>query len=143
MSLYKELSCEAGSFSLSHIPHRFLQPEVVRIYFPALEPWVVYSVSLPSCSSRFIRPGPPATALPRVLPSDCRLHPSCQSQCFFFNSFVVRPYTVRFSGSFGCFFVFKFVVVLLLVVQGSKALCTYTSIFVVIIFNVFTQGPEK
>ena len=35
-------------------PHRFLQPEVLRLQFPALEPWVAWSVLLPSCSCWFI-----------------------------------------------------------------------------------------
>ena len=36
-------------------PHRFFQAEVLKLYFPSLEPWVAGSVSLPSCSSWFIR----------------------------------------------------------------------------------------
>ena len=49
-----ELSCEDGSFSCRLNPHRFFQSEVLRLYFPMLEPWVVQSVSLPSFSSQFI-----------------------------------------------------------------------------------------
>ena len=49
-----ELSCEAGSFSRHPKLHRFLPPEVLRLYFPTLEPWVAQCVSLPSCSSLFI-----------------------------------------------------------------------------------------
>ena len=49
------LSCEAGSFFCRHNPDRFFQSEVLRLYFPALEPWVAQSVYLPSCSSQFIR----------------------------------------------------------------------------------------
>ena len=30
------------------------QSEALRLYFPALEPWVSRSISLPSCSSQFI-----------------------------------------------------------------------------------------
>ena len=45
-----ELSCEAGSFSRHPKLHRFLPPEVLRLYFPAPEPWVAQSVLLPSCS---------------------------------------------------------------------------------------------
>ena len=41
----KELSCEAGSFSCCLNPHRFFPSEVLRLYFPALEPWVVLSRS--------------------------------------------------------------------------------------------------
>ena len=41
-------------------------------------------------------------------------------ECFFCNSLVFDFYIVQFSGSSGYFFVFKFVVVLLLIVQGGK-----------------------
>ena len=44
------LSCETDSFSHGN-PHRFLQSEVFRLYFPSLTPWVVQSLLLPSCSS--------------------------------------------------------------------------------------------
>ena len=55
VGLSNELSCEAGSFSHCHLnPPRCPQPEVLRLYFPVLEPWVVQSDSLPSCSSQFI-----------------------------------------------------------------------------------------
>ena len=47
VGLSKELSCEAGNFSRCLSPHRFLLPEVLRLYFPTLEPWVAWSVSLP------------------------------------------------------------------------------------------------
>ena len=50
MGLSNKLSCETESFSCCCNPHRFLQPEVMRLSFPALEPWVAWSVSLPSCS---------------------------------------------------------------------------------------------
>ena len=45
--------------------------------------------------------------------------PTCLDECFFFNSSVVRlPYSLTFR-QFRLFFVFKFVVVLLLVVRGG------------------------
>ena len=65
--------------------HRSFQSEVLRLYFPLLEPWVAWSVSLPSCSSQFIYtqmwncqppphpPGLSASALP------CPLHAGCPS----------------------------------------------------------------
>ena len=96
VGLSNELSCEAGSFSHHCNPHRFLQPEILRLYFPALEPWVAWSVSLPSCSSWFICmqiwncpvcqsppqwPCPPATALMHILSaSAAHLYPSYQSE---------------------------------------------------------------
>ena len=49
-----EFSCKTGSFSHCCNPHRFSLPEVLRLYFPALELWVVQSVLLPSCSPQFI-----------------------------------------------------------------------------------------
>ena len=55
MVLSNELCCEAGSFSHCQNPYRFFQWEVLRLYFPALEPWVAQSVYLPSRSSQFIR----------------------------------------------------------------------------------------
>ena len=57
VSLSNELSCEAGSFyccCLNPHPLWYFPSEVLRFYFPALEPWVVWSVWLPSCSSQFI-----------------------------------------------------------------------------------------
>ena len=55
MDLSNKLSCEAGSFSHCHFnPHRFLHSEVLRLYFPEPEPWVVGSVSFSSCSYQFI-----------------------------------------------------------------------------------------
>ena len=54
VGLSNELSCEAGSFSCHLNRHRFFQPEVLRLYFPVLEPWVSWSVLFPICSSQFI-----------------------------------------------------------------------------------------
>ena len=133
MGLSNKLSGESGSFSCCLSHHRIFQPEVLRLYFPELKPWAGQSVSIPSCSSQFIClqmwdhplcqrlltcPGSPATALLQVL--SCRLPistpPTGLDECFFFNCLVVRlPYSSIFS-QFWLFFVFKFVVVLLLVV---------------------------
>ena len=102
-----------------------------------LEPWVVRSVSLPSCSSRFIctqmwnhpvrqltpHPpgGPSATALPRVLSAwlPSSVPPTGLDECLFFNSLVVG---LRYSLVLSVLvvFVYKFVVVLHLVVQRGK-----------------------
>ena len=54
MGLSNKLSCEAGNFSRCPSPHRFFQSEVLRPYFPVLEPWVAKSVWFYSCSSWFI-----------------------------------------------------------------------------------------
>ena len=40
VGLSNELSCESGCFSHHCNPHRFFQSEVLRLYFPALEPWI-------------------------------------------------------------------------------------------------------
>ena len=130
MGLSNKLSCEAGSFLCHCNPNRFLQPEVLRLYFPMLEPWVVQFVSLPSCSSRFICTqmwdvllcqlpphllGPSTAALPCIISSP----PTGLNECFFFNSLVVGlPYSLIF-WQFWLFFVLKCVVVLL-GVQGGK-----------------------
>ena len=102
-----------------HNPHRFLPPEISRLSFPAVEPWVAQSVSLPS-SSRFIYiqiwdlcilqpqphlPHPPAIALlcvlslPRMLIS---APPTGLDECFFFNS-LSDFHTIQFSGCSGGF----------------------------------------
>ena len=128
MGLSKELSCEAGSFYCLHNHHRFLQSEVLRLYFPKLEPWVVWSVLLPICASQFICMQM-CNCLGHQLPP-CHLSsppqlpiftpPTRLDECFFFNSLVVGlPYSLIF-WQFWLLFVFKFVVVLLLVVQGDK-----------------------
>ena len=38
VGLSNELSCESGSFSHCLNPHRFFKSQVLRPYFPALEP---------------------------------------------------------------------------------------------------------
>ena len=66
-------------------------------------------------------PDPPAAALPRILSAQLPVSapPAGLDECFFFNSLVVGlPYSSIFC-QFWLFFVFKFVVVLLLVVQGG------------------------
>ena len=104
--------------------------------FPLLEPWVARSAWFPSCSSWFIctwmwdhllhQPQPPLLwSTSRCLAAGplqpaAHLRPSHQSGwCFLFNSLVVGlPYSLTFC-QFWLFFVFKFVVVLLLVVWGG------------------------
>ena len=119
--LSNELSCEAGSFSCCHNSHRCIDPEVLRLYFPTLEPWVARSVSLPSCSSWFIhnecgnnhsishhltrlilQPQPCCASFPPWLPISTlstRL-----DECFFFNSLVFQ---LPYSSIFWQFWFFK------------------------------------
>ena len=114
MGLSNNLSCEAGSFSPCCNTLRFLQPEVLRLYFPTLEPWVVWSVLLPSCFSQFIHLQMWDGPLPQLLPllfgppsGPCPLSsppwllistpPTSLDECFFFNSLVVGlPYNLIF-----------------------------------------------
>ena len=110
------------------LPTGFLQPGILKPYFPELEPWVSHSVSLPSCSSWFIymqmwdypvhQPPPCCESSLPQLPISAP--PTSTDECFFFNSLVIRlPYSLIF-WQFWLFFVFKFVVVLFLVVQAVK-----------------------
>ena len=105
MDLSNELSFEAGSSSSCYNPHRFFQLEVLRLYFPTLEAWVVQSVSLPSCSSQFICTKMwdcPVLQLPPCHESSLfRLPvsppPTGLGECFFFISLVVGlPYSLIF-----------------------------------------------
>ena len=158
VGLSNELSCETGSFSHCRLnPHRFFQSEVLRLYFPSLEPWVARSVSLPSCSSQFICTQmwdhPFCQPLPHLPQSSSYhlavspLHPAAHSAppsgldaCFFFNSLVVGfPYSLIFCQCW-LFFVFKFVVVLLLVVQGGT-LCLPTPPSWLEVGSVLSFGP--
>ena len=134
MGLSSQVSCEAGSFSHHRNPHRFLQPEVLRLYFSILEPWVAQSISLPSCSSQLIhtqmwdylvcQPPPRPHDLPPCLtssPSQLPAPPTSLDECFIFNSLVVRLPCSFIFWQFWLFFLFKLSVILLLVVQGSEA----------------------
>ena len=103
MGLSNKLSCEAGSFSHHLNPHRFFQSDDLRLYCPMLEPWVVWSVLLPSCSSPFICTRmwdrPPATTLLQVLSAwlPFSTSPTGLDECFFFKSLVVGlPYNLTF-----------------------------------------------
>ena len=124
MGLSSELFCEAGSFSCHLNLHRCFQSEVLRLYFPTLEPWVERFVSLPSCSSQFIYIQMWDHLFHQPLPCMvCQLPPCHESspprlpisapptgldECFFFNSLVVGlPYSMIF-WKFWLFFVFKF-----------------------------------
>ena len=130
MGLSNKLSCEAGSFSCHCNPHRFFPSEVLRLYFPTLEPWVTPQLFLPVyLHSNVGLPIPPAATLPVPV---LQVPPCCESsppwlpvstpptsldECFFFNSLIVRlPYSSIFC-QFWLVFIFKFVVVLLLVVR--------------------------
>ena len=147
----KKLPCEAGSFCCYHNLHRFFQSEVLKLYFPTLSSLSSSLAVPPSClyactcgtthsASFHLALSASHHLVHQVLqPSSCsesslpRLPvlspPTDLDECFFFNSLVVRlPYSSVF-WQLWLFFVFKFVVVLLFVVQGGKVyLSTYASI---------------
>ena len=125
MGLFNKLSCESGSFSCHHNPLRFLQPEVLRLSFPVLEPWVAQSILLPSCSSQFIHlqmwdhplhqpspclvcqpspflPVPPATALLLVLSTQMPLSTPVWMKISSLTPWLSDFHAVQFSGS-SCF----------------------------------------
>ena len=120
-----ELSCEAGSFFCHHNPHRFFQSGVLRLYFPMLEPWVVWSVSLPSCFSQFIwmqmwdllvrQPPPHWFWSSSHCLATSPLHPSFPSLPLLpvwinvssFTPWLSDFHTGRFSGSSDCFLFFN------------------------------------
>ena len=111
MSLSNGLSCKTGSFSHCHNPHRFLQPAVLRHYFPMLEPWVAQFVCLPNCSSQLIhmqmwdcsllQPLPCFLSSPPQLPASTP--PTSLGECRSLTPWLSDIHAVSFSGSSGCF----------------------------------------
>ena len=113
MGLSSELSCEAGSFSHCLNPHRFFQSEVLKLYFPALEPWVARSLPV---FSPVVLPGlspckcGTARSSSRHL-ATCPLHHSCPSPPLLpvwmnvssLTAWLLDFHTVQFSVSSGCF----------------------------------------
>ena len=74
-----------------------------------------------SASCHLTHCSPPAAPLPRVLFTPAtHLLPTSLDKWFFFNSLVVRLLYSSIFWQFWLFFVFKFVVVLVLVVQGGR-----------------------
>ena len=74
-----------------------------------------------SASCHLAHPCPSATALPWVLSTQLPIStpPTSLDECYFFISLVVGPPYSSIFCQFWLFFVFKFVVVLVLVVQGG------------------------
>ena len=126
VGLSTELSCEDGSFSWCLSPYNFLQPEVLRLYFPVLECSGNAGMRCMVCLTTQLFFG-----FIHMEMWDHLVHRHCHAEAlsappasveerFLFNSLVVRlPYSLIF-WQFWVFFVFKFVVVLLLVVQEGK-----------------------
>ena len=127
VGLSNELSCEAESFSCCRLnPHRCFQSELLRLYFPELQPWVAVYLApqlflLVYLNANVGQPGLPAATLLQLLSTSLpnSTLPNGVDECFSFNSLIVGfPYSSIF-WQFCLFFVFKFVVVLLLVVRGG------------------------
>ena len=96
-------------------PYRFLWPEVLRLCFPMLEPWVVWSLLLLSYSSwsSAHKSGTTWSATTSLLPVLSALAavsaPSTSlNECFFFKSWLSDFHTVWFSGSSGYFVFLNF-----------------------------------
>ena len=130
MDLSNELSCEAGSFSRCCNPHGFFFSQRFRGFMSLHRSPGWHSLS----HSPVVPPGLSAhkcgtshstshVSSPSQLPVSAP--PTGLGECFFFNSLVVRlPHSLIFWQFWLFFFVFKFVVILLLVVSVS----TYVSI---------------
>ena len=127
MGLSNELSHEAGSLFCCCIHHRLLKPEVLRLYFLARTLGCVVCIApqlllLVYLHANVGSPGPLAVTslciLSIRLPASAP--PTSLNECLPFNSLVVGlPHSLIF-WQFWLFFVFKFAVVLLLVVWGGK-----------------------
>ena len=139
MGLSNGLSCEAGSFSHCCNPHRFLQLEVLRLYFPTVEPWITWSVLLPSCSSWFICMKmwdclvlnlppcwvcqPPCCCESSLLPLPISDPPTSLDEYFFFVSLVVGlPYSSIFC-QFWLFFVLKLLLSFFWLCEEAQCVC--------------------
>ena len=159
MGITNKLSCEAGSFSPLLNSHRFLQSEVLRLYFPSLKPWVAWSVSLSRCSSLFICTQIWNHPVCQLMPHPIHQTPPCRESSLpgcpslplilvWMNISSLTPsfldfHKVQFFSQFWLLFVFKFVV-LVLVVQGSTVcLSTYDSILARSLNNEFITASGR
>ena len=130
------LSCEAGSF----LPLPPQPPQVFSVRgFEALFPCAGTLGCVVCLAPQLFLPAYPHTNVgPPVLPAaashthhlaGCPLHPSCASPLLpqvwvnvpSLTLWLSDFHTVQFSGRSGCFFLFKLVVILPLVGQGSEA----------------------
>ena len=141
MVLSNELSCEAGSFSCCHNPHRFLQSEVLRLYFPTLEPHVARSVSLPSCPSWFMCTQmwdyplcQPSSRLPRSSNHCLAMCPLCPGYLspplllVWMNVSSLTPWlldfhALRFSVSSGCFVFLNLLLSFFWLCEEAQCIC--------------------
>ena len=131
----KELSCESGSFSCCHNPYSFYSQRFWGFLFPHWNPGLQCLVPqlflLVYLHANVGLPGPPAA----TWPTQSSIHhlvehpfcPGCPSPPLlpvWMNVSSLIPWLLDFHSLISChfwlIFVFKFVVVLLLVVQGEK-----------------------
>ena len=136
MGLSTEVSCEAGSFSCCCNPHRFFSLRGFEVLFPhvgnlgyafCLGPQLFLLV-YPTCKCGTALSDSPCLTFQPPIIQQPPSHKTCPTwlpisasldECSFFNSLVVGlPYSLIF-WQFWLIFVFKSVVVLLLVVQGG------------------------
>ena len=146
MGLSSEFSCESGSFSCHLNSHRFFSVRGFEALFSC--------TGTLGCAVCFA----PQLFLPVYLDADvgpplCQLPPCCESSppwlpisipptgldgCFF-NSLIVRlPYSSIFCH-FWLFFIFKFVIVVLLIVGGGKVYLPMPLSWPEVIFKSFTH----
>ena len=112
MGLSNELSCEDGVCpTAASIPTGVFSQRFEALFPPALQPWVVWSVSLPSCSSWFICKqmwDHPVLQLPPFLESSLPWLPISTLLLVWMNVSSISPWfsdfhTVQFSVSSGYF----------------------------------------
>ena len=116
MGLSNKLSCETGSFSYCHKPHRFLQPEVFEAFFfcagtlgctVCLAPQL-FLLGCPHVNVGLTRP--PAGPLPCCVSSvpwlSVSAPPTPLDECFFFNSLVIGLLYSSVFWQFWLFFCF-------------------------------------
>ena len=125
MGLSNDLSCEAGSLSCCRPNSHGGFQSGLRLYFPELEPWVVWSASLPAVRLLYLcmNVGPQALSVVRLpapfVPHSTSLGPATATrvlsalvsvstpptgldECLFFISLVSDFLAVGFSVSSGC-----------------------------------------
>ena len=125
MGLSNGLSCETGSCSCCCNLHRFYFLTLGLCRSPVISPSLFTHKSGTSQSTSHCSTCPSlrAAALPQVLSAHLPVSTPATSphECFFFNSLFVRLPCSLVFWQFWLFFIFKLVVILLLVVRGSKA----------------------
>ena len=116
-------SWESWNFFCHSNPHWFLQPEVMGIYLPGVEPWAGWSgLGLGSLTLKVSLPifichvcvGPP---IPHLQVSAPLTH---LDDCGFFNFLVVQLHTPQFSDNYEWYLFCSLFVIFAVGVQGGK-----------------------